>query len=221
MRSHTIKSRPVQQFLAASAVFLAMGGTALAQAQTNAQPQAPAQQAAPTQAAPHHKEGGHRGEHRHRGHHHHHHAAGMMWMNSVDTDRDGAVSKAEADAIFARIDANKDGKLDREEMRAYQKAQHEQHRAQMRERFEASYKAADKNGDGALTREEAQSGMPGLAKRFDRVDADKDGKVTRDEIGNAMRQAHAKRHGERGQRGNNGTPPTAPSNPAAPSTEGA
>jgi NADH dehydrogenase FAD-containing subunit len=46
----------------------------------------------------------------------------------------------------------------------------------------AAFNRADANHDGFLTREEAQKGMPRVAKNFDRIDTDKDGKVSRDEL---------------------------------------
>ncbi|RZI43471.1 hypothetical protein EGT07_06740 [Herbaspirillum sp. HC18] len=50
-------------------------------------------------------------------------------------------------------------------------------------RFDDQFKAADKNGDNALTREEAQdAGLKSIVDNFDRIDANKDGKVTREEI---------------------------------------
>jgi Ca2+-binding EF-hand superfamily protein len=48
------------------------------------------------------------------------------------------------------------------------------------------FAAADKNGDGRLTREEATAGMPRVAKNFDTIDKDKKGYVTLDEIKAAM-----------------------------------
>lgn len=47
--------------------------------------------------------------------------------------------------------------------------------------FEDSFKAADKDGDGKLTREEAKA-MPRVAKHFDEIDTDKDGTVSLEEI---------------------------------------
>lgn len=43
-------------------------------------------------------------------------------------------------------------------------------------------KAADKNGDGKLTKAELEAGMPRIAKGFDMMDADKKGYVTVDQI---------------------------------------
>lgn len=41
---------------------------------------------------------------------------------------------------------------------------------------------ADKNQDGKLTREEAQAGMPKVAANFDKIDTQKKGYVTVDQI---------------------------------------
>jgi Ca2+-binding EF-hand superfamily protein len=52
--------------------------------------------------------------------------------------------------------------------------------------MEAHFKAADKDNDGSLTREEAKA-MPRVAKNFDAIDADKSGTVTRKEIHDYMK----------------------------------
>lgn len=44
------------------------------------------------------------------------------------------------------------------------------------------FAAADKNGDGKLTREECQAGMPRIYRGFDQIDADKKGYLTLDQI---------------------------------------
>ena len=52
----------------------------------------------------------------------------------------------------------------------------------------AKFNSADKDGDGTLNREEAESGgLKAVAKHFDRLDADRDGKVTREEIRSMLR----------------------------------
>ncbi len=48
--------------------------------------------------------------------------------------------------------------------------------------IEDKFKLADKNGDGQLTLEEAKVGMPRVAKGFDKIDVDKKGYVTVDQI---------------------------------------
>jgi Ca2+-binding EF-hand superfamily protein len=48
--------------------------------------------------------------------------------------------------------------------------------------IEEKFKLADKNVDGQLTLEEAKAGMPKVAKGFDKIDVDKKGYVTVDQI---------------------------------------
>lgn len=66
----------------------------------------------------------------------------------------------------------------REECKADPEKCRAEAQAQGRERF----KKADANGDGRLSREEAKKSMPQLARDFDRIDANKDGMVTVDEL---------------------------------------
>lgn len=47
---------------------------------------------------------------------------------------------------------------------------------------EARFKAADKNGDGKITREEAQAGMPRVAMAWDKIDIDKKGYITLEQL---------------------------------------
>lgn len=54
-------------------------------------------------------------------------------------------------------------------------------------------KAADKNADGKLDRQEAAS-LPHISQNFDAIDANHDGYITFDEL-QAYRQAHHGRHG--------------------------
>ena len=48
--------------------------------------------------------------------------------------------------------------------------------------LKARFAAADKNGDGKLTREECQAGMPRIYRGFDKIDADSKGYVTLEQI---------------------------------------
>ena len=43
-------------------------------------------------------------------------------------------------------------------------------------------KAADTNGDGKISREEANASLPGIAKNFDAIDTNKDGFITKEEM---------------------------------------
>jgi Ca2+-binding EF-hand superfamily protein len=66
------------------------------------------------------------------------------------------------------------------------KARPDEIKAQMLERF----KAADTNGDGMISREEASAGLPQLAKHFDSIDTDKNGLITMQEFEAAMKGLH-------------------------------
>jgi Ca2+-binding EF-hand superfamily protein len=48
--------------------------------------------------------------------------------------------------------------------------------------IEERFKAADKDGDGKLTLAEAKAGMPKVAKGFDKIDKEKKGYVTVEQI---------------------------------------
>jgi Ca2+-binding EF-hand superfamily protein len=106
-------------------------------------------------------------------------------LRAADTNGDGLISRAEAQALpmlanhFDRIDANKDGQISPEELRAARQAM-------------ASAKGGkrDGDGDGRISREEAAK-MPHLAKKFDALDTNKDGYLTRDEM-RAARAEHMK-----------------------------
>ncbi len=60
-------------------------------------------------------------------------------------------------------------------------------------KLEAAFKAADKDNDGTLTREEAKA-MPRVSKNFDAIDTDKDGTVSLDEIKASIKHAMKEMH---------------------------
>ena len=70
------------------------------------------------------------------------------------------------------------------------KARHEEIKARLLERL----KAADINGDGMISRDEANAGLPQLAKHFDAIDTDKNGMITLQEFEAAMKGLHRRRH---------------------------
>jgi Ca2+-binding EF-hand superfamily protein len=87
---------------------------------------------------------------------------------------------------FDAMDLNKDGQLTQDEIQQSREAR----RTAMKEKFAADFKAADKNGDGGLSKDEAAA-LPRIAQHFDKLDTNKDGVVTQEEL-----QAH---HQERGK----------------------
>jgi len=66
-------------------------------------------------------------------------------------------------------------------------------RAEAQARAQERFKKADANGDGRLSREEAEKGMPAVARNFDRFDANKDGAVTVQELEAARKAREAAR----------------------------
>jgi Ca2+-binding EF-hand superfamily protein len=140
-------------------------------------------------------------------------------FRQADKDGDGSLSKPEAEAGMPRlakdfdaIDANKDGKITQEELRAYGAKRH----AHMKERgaqsgqrdpdaskarFSERFKQADADGDGALSKAEAEKSMPRLAQHFDEIDSNHDGKITQDEIKVNMEKHRAERKKHGGEQG--------------------
>ena len=102
----------------------------------------------------------------------------------MDANNDGFVTREEAkdypmlSAQFDAADTNQDGKLDIAEMDAHRDAMRAGGRAKAQERW----KAADTDGDGAISRKEAKASMPGVAKRFKQFDVDGNGKIEQSEL---------------------------------------
>lgn len=124
----------------------------------------------------------------------------------ADTDGNGTLSRAETEKrlprlarAFDAIDANRDAQLTPEEIRTWLKAQRgerQMRRETARAKFDEFFARADSDGDGALSRAEAQKGMPRVAQKFDRIDADHDGKITREEIRAYLQAKRAARTGK-------------------------
>ena len=119
----------------------------------------------------------------------------------ADTDRNGALSRAEVDRglpgiapHFDEIDRNRDGSLTPEELRAWS-ADRKGEQRKGEGGFAEHFRRADTNGDGALSRAEVDKALPRLGGKFDRVDANHDGKLTQDELRryfDALRTARGK-----------------------------
>ena len=142
---------------------------------------------------------------------------GMGGMMAADTNHDGIITRDEAiaaaDRRFDAMDANHDGKITPDEMMAY--------RDQMMARrggdnappppppggakhMPGMGRRADPNGDGVITRDEYRARA---LQRFDRMDANHDGRIDRTEMANLreMRQVD-RREMKAGE-----TPPPPPS----------
>lgn len=61
--------------------------------------------------------------------------------------------------------------------------------AQMKQDMQERLKAADSNGDGFIDRQEAEAKLPRIAKNFDTIDTDHDGKLSPSELRHAAELA--------------------------------
>lgn len=116
-----------------------------------------------------------------------------------DSNGDGIVSRAEVDADvakrFARMDVNKDGKLDKSDREAAMAARGNQGGEGGGDRGRGPMRA-DANGDGAVTLAEMRASA---GQMFERADADKDGQLTDAERQAARSQMGKRRGGESGR----------------------
>ncbi|AHD01525.1 EF-hand domain-containing protein [Leisingera methylohalidivorans] len=128
------------------------------------------------------------------------HHGPKMSFEEIDADGNGEVTKAEIQALkearFGKADTDGNGVLTLEEMQAHAQAQANKRAARMLERF-------DKDGDGALSKDELPE--PRRAGRmFDRMDADGSGGISKQEFDEArMRHGGKHRPGHGDSNGNN------------------
>ncbi|WP_404338822.1 EF-hand domain-containing protein [Sphingomonas sp. MMS12-HWE2-04] len=115
-------------------------------------------------------------------------------MARADTNGDGIVTReealAEAAQRFARMDANRDGKISKDERPEPTGSQGGRFGGRMLERM-------DTNGDGVITLDEQRAQA---SQRFDRLDANHDGKLDKAEI-DAARARMGRMSGGRGPGG--------------------
>jgi len=130
----------------------------------------------------------------------------------ADADGNGMLSRAEAEWTapllakqFDAIDANRDGQISPEEIRAFRRAGRNERSAKSGARgtragakFDQYFVRADSDGDGTLSRAEAERDLPRVAKKFDRIDRDGDGRLTRKEMQAWLAARRAARTGKSG-----------------------
>ena len=145
------------------------------------------------------------GAHGHRG------GGRMGMMMRADTDHDGVITRAEAmaeaDTRFAKLDTNGDGQVAPDEKQAMRQAMQARMAAAGRtppaghgggERWGQH---GDADGNGVITKADAEARA---MKRFDRMDANHDGRIDKTELAN-LREMGRERH--RGMQGGDTLPP--------------
>lgn len=127
----------------------------------------------------------------------------------ADKDRDGRIDRVEAQAFgerfgknFDRMDANTDGEIDKQEiaqarrhMRDGQRGHRGMHSHMAFQR--GLVKGMDDDGDGAVSRAELGNKVPKWSENFAAIDADADGKLSREELRAHMRAEHEARKAQR------------------------
>ncbi len=122
----------------------------------------------------------------------------LQRFDQIDADKDGKVTEAEISAFraqrFAAADADKNGSLSLEEMTAMQTAEMQDRIGQRAARMIAHL---DGNADGQISAEEFAAGR-GAKSPFQRADADGDGAISKAEAED-MAQRMADRGGKHGR----------------------
>lgn len=107
-------------------------------------------------------------------------------MQGIDQNNDGTVTEAEAEAqmlnIFATVDADSNGAVSMEELKAVREA-HQAARAADRDGDKKAEKRGKRHADrGDKDGKRGKRGERGMQRMFDRFDADSDGSVTQAEF---------------------------------------
>src|SRR4029079_6135537 len=93
---------------------------------------------------------------------------------------------------FEEIDANHDGQLSPDELKAHHQAMRGKHTQERHTRMAEHWKKIDSDGDGRGSLAEAQAHAPRLAEHFQQLDANGDSFITPDEMKAAREARHAK-----------------------------
>lgn len=123
-------------------------------------------------------------------------------FDMVDANKDGFLTRDEVKAAhlkkFAQMDANKDNILTKDEMKAHHKSQMDMMKNKI---VEKRINHLDANKDGSVSKEEWQTGPDRAkammaemhAKSFDEIDTNKDGKLSETELA-AAKPKHDMKH---------------------------
>ncbi len=127
---------------------------------------------------------------------------GQMFKH-LDTDENGSISKAEAEAAdakrlvehFDEIDADSDGEITKQEFAQCHKDRAENRKDQRGEHL----KDLDTDKSGTISLNEAKDGdAKRLVQNFDQIDANGDGKITKEEMKAAAQKMRERRKNKGG-----------------------
>ena len=109
-------------------------------------------------------------------------------IERLDIDGSGSITGDEAKGFMAkffdRIDANGDGEISEEEL-----LNERENRGQNPKQGRADIKAADADQNGAISIDEAaEAGLNKIVENFDRIDADGDGEISKEEMRQLRKQ---------------------------------
>jgi Ca2+-binding EF-hand superfamily protein len=116
-------------------------------------------------------------------------------FEEADTDKDGTLDREEVKTVcthnFDKMDTDKDGTVSKEELNVCGRHMNDKKSKAMHKKHSKEFTAADTDNDGTLTKDEAQK-LPRVSKNFDAIDADKDGTLDRQEVHQFMRELKGK-----------------------------
>ena len=109
-------------------------------------------------------------------------------IERLDSDGSGSITEDEAKGFmakyFAKIDANSDGEISEEELLYVRET-----RGQKPKGARKDIKTADSDGNGTISIDEAgDAGLEKMVENFDRIDADGDGEISKEEIHQLRKQ---------------------------------
>ena len=109
-------------------------------------------------------------------------------IERLDSDGSGAITEDEAKGFmakyFEKIDANSDGEISEEELLDMR-----ENRGQKPKQVREDIKAADIDQNGAISIDEAEdAGLEKMVENFDRIDADGDGEISKEEMHQLRKQ---------------------------------
>ncbi len=119
-------------------------------------------------------------------------------LHDMDKNHDDVISKKEFNAFHAEQFKKMDANQDGKLSPHEMERQHGRMKEIGRDPFDKRFEEVDINADGGLSKDEAEIGMPMLFKHFDEIDANKDGKMTKLEVIENMKSMHEKMPAKQG-----------------------